>query len=96
LINEAIDTVKRSIQWFESDSSAYGLALAHFQAGYLLETYLDELTGGVITGAHDDYITRAKDHFEEASKHFTQLNHLSGMYLSKKHIQSVFDVMNKG
>ena len=68
--------------------------MAHFQAGYLLETYLDALAGGAISGAQDDYITRAKDHFEEANKLFTQLNHLSGMYLSKQHIQSVFNVMN--
>ena len=79
-------------------SNSYGLALAEFQYGYLLRTY----AGDLLADAENEQLSErlanlqlssksqcdreALKHFEKAFTNFEQLNHLMGMYLSKKHL----------
>ena len=82
-------------------SSSHGLALAGFQYGCLLETYsqdlladfgnvhLTERLGKLQLSNMDQCHREARKCFEKAYKDFEQLNHLKGMYLSKKHLHAV-------
>ena len=84
----------------EGDNNIYGQALQEFQLGYLYERYtmtlIDPTTLKYLAGCNENYprsfkikekvegIEKALEMYKHAHANFKKINHLYGLYLSKK------------